>query len=308
MSRLLTVGITTRNRPDSLRRCLESLAVIATLDPEVIVFDDGSTPPALEQSGTCPIPVRVIRDVASPGPVVGRNRLVREAEAGFVLLLDDDTRILSIESVQAALDVLLADPGVAAVGFAQAEADGQPWPERMQPSSARAPSLVTAFIGFAHMVRRSSFLAVSGYREALGFYGEEKELCLRLLDAGHHTVYLPGARVAHVPDPGNRDRRQYLRRVARNDCLNSLYNDPLTRLAWMLPARFVLYFRMRRNWKISDPGGGFWLLRDLAARMPAILRDRRPVSHATLARWKAIQHGTMTYETPRLHSGSAPGR
>src|SRR5262249_568329 len=156
---------------------------------------------------------------AAPGPIVGRNRLVKDAEAEFVLLLDDDTRILSVDSVRAALDVLRGDPRVAAVAFAQAEADGRPWPERMQPSTAQAPSLVTAFIGFAHMVRRSAFMGVSGYREALGFYGEEKELCLRLLEAGHHTVYLPEARVAHVPDPGNRDRRQYLRRVARNDCL-----------------------------------------------------------------------------------------
>lgn len=308
MSRLLTVGITTRNRPESLRACLASMPVIAPLDPQVIVFDDGSVPPADTQAVDSPLPVRLIREDAAPGPIVGRNRLVREAEGEFVLLLDDDTRILTLESIGAAIDVLRADPQVAAVGFAQAEADGRPWPERMQPSSARVPSLVTAYIGFAHMVRRSAFLQVSGYREVLGFYGEEKELCLRLLDAGLHTVYLPDARVAHVPDPRNRDRRQYLRRVARNDCLNTLYNDPLTRLAWMLPARVALYFHMRRAWKISDPWGGVWLLRDLAARMPAILRDRRPVSRATLARWKAIQRGQLTYDAPPLHPDSAPGR
>lgn len=308
MTRALTVGITTRNRPESLRACLASIAVIQDLDPEVLVFDDASSPPAALQAASSTVPVRVIRDESAPGPVVGRNRLVKEAEGEFALLLDDDTRILSRESIEAALQVLRGDPRVAAVAFAQAEADGRPWPDRMQPSTARVPSVVASFIGFAHMVRRSAFLEVSGYREALGFYGEEKELCLRLVHSGHQTVYLPDARVAHVPDPANRDRRQYLRRVARNDCLNTLYNDPLTRLVWMLPARFVLYFRMRRTWQIADPWGGWWLVRDLMQRLPAIWRDRRPVSRATLARWRAIQNGQTAYEPPRLQTGSAPGR
>jgi len=308
VTRALTVGITTRNRPESLRACLASIAVIQDLAPEVLVFDDASSPPAALQAAPCAVPVRVIRDESAPGPIVGRNRLVKEAEGEFALLLDDDTRILSRESIEAALQVLRGDPRVAAVAFAQAEADGRPWPDRMQPSTARVPSVVASFIGFAHMVRRSAFLEVSGYREALGFYGEEKELCLRLVHSGHQTVYLPDARVAHVPDPANRDRRQYLRRVARNDCLNTLYNDPLTRLVWMLPARFVLYFRMRRNWQIADPWGGWWLVRDLMQRLPAIWRDRRPVSRATLARWRAIQNGQTVYEPPRLQTGSAPGR
>jgi GT2 family glycosyltransferase len=304
----LTVGITTRNRPESLRACLASLSVIAGLEPEVLVFDDASASPAADHAAACPLPVRVVRDDAAPGPIVGRNRLVKEAAGEFVLLLDDDTRILSIESVEAALQVLRGDRRVAAVAFAQAEADGRPWPDRMQPSTARVPAIVTSFIGFAHMVRRAAFLSVSGYREALGFYGEEKELCLRLVHAGHQTVYLPDARVAHVPDPANRDPRQHLRRVARNDCLNSLYNDPVSRLLWMLPARFVLYFRMRRSWQVADPWGGWWLARDLMRRLPAILRDRRPVSRATLARWRAIQQGQTAYEPPHVPVEGVPGR
>jgi len=43
-------------------------------------------------------------------------------------------------------------------------------------------------------------------------------------------------------------------------------------------------------------------------RLPAIWRDRRPVSRATLARWRAIQNGQAAYEPPRLQTGSAPGR
>ncbi len=300
MSGLLTVGITTRNRPHALAACLASLSAIVHLDPEVLVFDDGSEPPVNAAA-------RVIRDDRSPGYIVGRNRLVREAAGAFVLLMDDDARLISRAAIDEAIAVLRGDPGVGAVAFAQAEADGRPWPDAMQPSFAHVPSVVPSFIGFAHMIRRDRFLALGGYREAFGFYGEEKEFCLRLLDAGLHTVYLPHALVAHVVDPNSRDRTRYLRFVARNDCLNSLLNDPFTRLAWMLPARYVLYFRMRRAWRIHDPWGGVWLLREIAARLPAVWKARRPVSRGTLKEWRALRSEQRAYHAPLQPDGASGG-
>ena len=41
----LTVGIATRNRPDALRRCLASIALIDDLVTEVIIVDDASDRP-----------------------------------------------------------------------------------------------------------------------------------------------------------------------------------------------------------------------------------------------------------------------
>jgi glycosyltransferase involved in cell wall biosynthesis len=100
MTPRLSIGITTRNRPDALARCLASLEVLETLAPEVLVFDDGSEPAAMAAGPT--MPLRIIRDAASPGYIVGRNRLVHEAAAPFVLLLDDDTRMLSSAGVERA--------------------------------------------------------------------------------------------------------------------------------------------------------------------------------------------------------------
>jgi GT2 family glycosyltransferase len=300
MSQRLTVGITTRDRPDALAACLASLAVIAHLHPEVLVFDDGSRPAAAADGTTA----RVIRDVGSPGYIVGRNRLVREATGDVVLLMDDDARLLGATPIGQALTVLRGDPRVGAVAFAQAEADGRPWPAAMQPSLARVPSVVPSFIGFAHMIRRDRFLALGGYREAFGCYGEEKEFCLRLLDAGLQTVYLPEALVAHVVHPASRDRRRYLRFVARNDCLNSLLNDPFTRLTWTLPARYALYFRMRRAWKIRDPWGGLWLLREIGARVPEMWKARRPVSRGTLKAWRALRLEPRAYQAPLQPDGA----
>ena len=303
MNRTLTVGITTRDRPDALAACLKSVRVIAHLNPEIIVFDDGSKEDVRTLALVAGVAARVIRDESSPGTAAGRNRMVREAEGEFVMLLDDDARLIGAAAVEEAIGVMRADPGVGAVGFAQAEGDGRPWPAAMQPSPAQVPTLVTAFIGFAHVIRRGRFLQLGGYREMFGYQGEEKEFCLRLLDAGFHTVYLPQALVAHVVDPRSRDPRRYLRFVARNDCLNCLLNDPFWRLLWMLPARYALYFRMRRGWKIRDPWGGWWLIRQIATRLPEAWRARRPVSRETLKEWRALQLEQRIYHAAREADG-----
>lgn len=289
---LIAVGVTTKNRPQSLNICLASLRLAADLIDEVIVFDDGSSPAASETTASQPWlknGVTFLRDEPPPGYVIGRNRLLDAASAPFMLFLDDDTRLLDRDSIEKALEMINGDASIAAVAFAQAEADGKPWAAAMQPSLASHPCLVPTFIGFAHLMRREAFQRVGGYRTLFGFYGEEKELSLRLLEAGYFVAYIPQARVAHVPDPSGRDRVRYLRQVVRNDCLGSLYNDPLLRLAWRLPAKMALYFRMRGAWQIDDPGGFLWLVRELVSVLPAVWRERRPLSRRTLRRWRELQ-------------------
>jgi GT2 family glycosyltransferase len=168
----------------------------------------------------------------------------------------------------------------------------------MQPARSAVPSVIPAFIGFAHLVCRDRFLAAGGYRERFVFYGEEKELCLRWMDAGYRVVYLPSAFVMHDPDPAGRNASRHLRQVVRNDCLNAMYNEPWHRLVWLVPARLVLYFVMRRGWKVNDPFGWAWVLRELAVNARPVLRERRPVHSETRRRWAALKREPEAYDLP----------
>ena len=136
MTPVLTVGITTRDRPEALRRALASLATISALAPEVLVFDDGSSVPAASSLAGEPLAagVRFIRDADAPGYIAGRNRIAASASAGLLLLMDDDAALLPNAAVERAIEVMRRDTQVAAIAFAQAEPDGRPWPERMQPA------------------------------------------------------------------------------------------------------------------------------------------------------------------------------
>jgi GT2 family glycosyltransferase len=134
------------------------------------------------------------------------------------------------------------------------------------------PAACRRFIGFAHIVRRSLFLELGGYRESFYFYGEEKDYCLRVLDAGFDIVYMPSARVVHAPNPSTRSRSRYVRYVIRNDCLFALYNEPLPLALLTLPIRLGRYRSMTRDFK--DTGGFTWIVREIARLLPSIVGSR----------------------------------
>src|SRR5260221_4068722 len=228
---MITVGIVTRNRREMLRKCLASLGLIGDLLAEVIVVDDTSDVPAAEVLGDLPERIasrlRVVRQTVREGYIVARNRIVRESTTEYGLLMDDDAWLLDGAGIREAVALLDGSPSVGAIAFAMATSDGSPWDSRMQPAPVNYTCSVPSFIGFAHMLRRSIFIALGGYRESFQSYGEEKEFCLRLLRAKHHVVYLPHARVVHAPALAERSYSRYLRHTIPNDPPRPLYNEPL---------------------------------------------------------------------------------
>jgi GT2 family glycosyltransferase len=299
----VSVGIASRGRPESLARCIASLTVIDEILDEVIVIDDGSEQP-LEQGVRALLTaceqarLRFVRFDPPQGLAAARSEGVFRARSPLVLNLDDDAQLVSGDAVQAARRTITADPSIAAVAFAQAQADGSPWPTGAQPAPVDYPCHVASFIGFAHLVRRETFAALGGFRAQLGINGEEREFCLRALDAGFHVVYLPEARVAHLADPAGRDVRRYLHLTVRNGVLASIYDDPLPVLAVRVPMRLVAYFRMRRAWTVHDPGGFrtilAWIRRDLGAA----IAQRRAVRWGTIRRWRQLTREFPPYQGP----------
>lgn len=285
-ARALTIGIVTHNRAESLRTCLASLAAVAERLAEVIVVDDTGDVPLEGALGAAPVPVRLIRQSGGEGYIVARNRIVREAATEAVLLMDDDAALIDGASIETALALFDSNPAVAAIAFSMADRDGSAWHPTMQPAPVDYACYVGSFIGFAHLLRRSLFLRLSGYREAFHFYGEEKDYCLRAAAAGFDVVYLPQARVMHAPDPTGRDAVKYARYTIRNDCLFALYNEPLPLPLVSVPIRLARYSAMSRG--LADRGGFAWILKELARLLPRVVAERRPVSWTALRRWRRV--------------------
>ena len=301
--RRVTVGIASRNRPGTLANCLRSLRLLGDLLAEAIVVDDGSDPPiegpvSAELAVDVQPPIRFLRNERSLSLAAARNQFLCAATTPWVLNLDDDAFVVSREAVEAAIAVLEADPSIAVIAFAQTDAEGRPFPAHMQPARTDHPCYVATFVGYGHLLRRDVVLGIGGFRERIGIYGEEKDLSLRLLDAGYRVVYLPEARVGHVADAAGRDVRGYLHKTVRNSTLSALYNEPFPHVLPGAAVRLWRYFAMRKGWAVHDPGGFGQIVRGLAGELPQVLRERRPVRRATWAAWRRMTTSEPEPYTP----------
>jgi len=297
---MLTVCISSRNRLESLTRCIKSVALISDLVNEVIVVDDCSDEPLegplrRKLGGEFNLGLQVIRQEENTGPCAARNLIISRASSSFILNLDDDTVLLNSQSVKRALDLILQDDRVGAVAFAQTDQEGAPWPSPKQPAPTEYSCYVASFIGYACLLRREVFLALGGYRSRFHYYGEEKEYCLRMLDAGYQVVYLPDARVVHLEDPAGRNLKRILRLTVRNNCLSAIYNEPWALMLVSIPARLFSYFKLKRAQQVKDAGGLGWVIHQLVSMLPLAWQERRPLRWSTFKCWWQLNQSCPAY-------------
>ena len=162
----------------------------------------------------------------------------------------------------------------------------------------------------AHAAPRRVQSTLGGYRESFGFYGEEKEFCLRLIDAGYRTVYLPDALVMHEPDPGGRSQQPL---SAQRDARTTASTRSTTsrwhraRLGAAGAAVSVLPYAPRRG-RSDDPWGWAWVAATVG-RQCGIGRARAPPGLAqTRDVWKRLQARRRLSRAPGAPALERPWR
>lgn len=134
---LLTVVITTHDRPLTLQRAVDSALAQTIPGVEVIVVDDGSSPPAqIEQHGDA----RLIRTPANRGVCAARNVGLRSARGEYVTFLDDDDVLMPHHASVAmrTLEASALPPPVAVVcGLAEVDVEGRIVDVRIPPVRPR---------------------------------------------------------------------------------------------------------------------------------------------------------------------------
>lgn len=242
---------------------------------EVIVVDDGSEPPIPVSDGA-----RHLRSEASRGACVARNLGLAQARGEYVLLLDDDTSLESPGIVARAVMTAEEYPRIGAIAFLQLMPDGRL--NYMQPTSRPSPSPVARFFSYGCLLRMTALHEIGGFQPEFGYYYEEIEMSLRLLDAGYTILCDPALRVVHHEDGRGRDARKINRLLLRNAMFTAILRYP----AWCVaPGMLVHVYRyLRITWisGIGDWGGAFWAASQLAKSFGPLTRERRPVRFATL--------------------------
>lgn len=170
----LTLSIATKDRPDVLETTLRRLHAFGLGNCEVLVCDDGSTPPLAPPAlGLFPRG-RLFRHPVATGQAIARNRLVEAATRPYVLQLDDDSY-----PVSGRLEELLAEAHERDNWLAMALPLEEPARGRRALEPMRPAMPLRGFVGCAALLNRQAFLAIGGYADWIGRTVEEDELSIR---------------------------------------------------------------------------------------------------------------------------------
>jgi GT2 family glycosyltransferase len=303
----VSILIGSRNRPASLLRCLESIAMQRYANLETIVLDDASEP-ALT-GDTFPKPadgnrsILIMRNDTRLGLAKVRNRLLEAAQGDLLCLLDDDAYFDDPEAVQRLATAFDAHPdaGIAAFNIRDYR---KSVPRSLTPHTRRQlrrdatllerPHRASYFLGCAHALRPAVVASCGGFDECFDYGGDEIELAYRALDAGYEIVFLPDVIVHHDPpavEKGARSEKAWrLRSLCRNRILFAYKHLPL-RYAIPYAAGWSAWygFRAVREGLLLTFARG---MRDALKQVRTL--ERRPIHVGTIAYLKA-HYGRLWY-------------
>lgn len=278
-----TIVITTKNRRDELKQALES-CLQQSVKPEVLVIDDGSTDGTSKMVRQEFPNVKLFRHENSLGLIVSRNEGAKLATGCVIFSIDDDAVFTNSRIVEDTL-TCFNDRRVGAVAIPYVDVNQSPTVKQSAPDSSDV-WFTDRYIGTAHAVKRDIFLELGGYRECFFHQGEERDFCVRMLDAGYF-VRIGHSEVIHHFESPKRDTERMDVYGRRNDVLVAWLNFPLVILPFHLLGTTIkgLLFGFR-------VGRPMRMLRGLFAGYRGIwthFSERRPVKLSTYRRFRNLQ-------------------
>lgn len=276
----ILIGVVTRNRANILPKALASALSQSEGGVQVAVIDDASTDDTARLSIDFPRTDWMFR-TESDGCISARNQFMAREGFDYFVSLDDDAWFLQGDEIAIALQHFASDPSLAAVAFDILSPDRQ----RTRPRGPAQPAAM--FIGCGHMLRLSAIRAIGDYAPTPGGYGgEEKDLCLRLIDAGQKVVLLPGVHVWHDKTMVARDVASQHRSGVCNDLAMAIRRTPLA----LLPAIVVIKLarHISFSWRAGLMSPCISGLALLARSLPLVWRWRNPVRLRTLRAYSAL--------------------
>ena len=206
-----TVAICTRDRPDDLVKCLESMSRLPDDGQEVLVVDSCSATDATALVANNAPRVRYVR-ADRPGLDVARNVALREARNEIVAFCDDDARV-DRHWLRALLPSFTNPCVLAVTGLTmpvELETPAQEWFETFSPfgrgfrrklydvRTVDALNAGALGAGANMALRRDVFSLVGEFDEALDAgtatrSGGDTDMFRRILAGGYQVVYEPSA-------------------------------------------------------------------------------------------------------------------
>jgi GT2 family glycosyltransferase len=281
------VGIVTHNRAEILPKAIASAFAQKGCRVRVAVIDDCSTDATPELARHHP-EVEWTRWEPGRGYMAARNQWMLSEGVDYFVSLDDDSWFMQEDEIALAVDLMEKQPIVAAVAFDILS------PDRAEAVKRQSAQPANIFIGCGHVLKLKALRQVGVYDDDAvpGSYGgEEKDLCLRLIDAGYVIMAMPGVHVWHDKTSVARNLVAQYRSVVCNDLVLTVRRTPVWLLPLFLPGRCWRHFSHARQHGMIDAflqGMSMFL-----QALPAALCTRKAVNARALWAFRKLSRSAQ---------------
>lgn len=197
----ISVVIPTHNRPGGLAAAVKSIFRQTLLPKELIVVDDGSSPPISEEVfAGCPagLSTKLLRNESPKGANNARNRGIKEATGEWIAFLDDDDEFFA-QKIDVINEYILNNPSAdllyhpAKIIMVNEGISYTTKPKELLPNdNVFRKLLIKNHIGGTPMVvaKKQSLLLAGGFDENLPAL-QDYELWLRMAGSKHKFFFIP---------------------------------------------------------------------------------------------------------------------
>jgi GT2 family glycosyltransferase len=206
------VCICTRNRPDELRRCLDSIMSCEPRPFQVIVSDDSAVADLRSEAICQQYPLVLYQRGPRVGLSANRNACLRACQSEWIHFIDDDV-VVNPSFYSTSCDFLMDLPAYSIVtGWEKNFGDGGSTPREVRPPrhgfwTYMTPATETDFncvVINATLFPRSLFNQID-FDEFFKYGCEESDISLHAASVGYRLVFAPHLWVEHRPSSANRD-------------------------------------------------------------------------------------------------------
>jgi GT2 family glycosyltransferase len=278
--------ITTMNRKNDLKKCLDSIFRQVYENKEIIIVDNASTDGTGNMLQSDYPSVKVLTQSRNEGVAGGRSIGIQHAQGAYIIQLDDDESFLNPNVCEQVIDYFQQYPQVGVLSFNIINPETGITAASMIPRRDKRmlhqDAVVGYFLGGGCAFRKEVLDDVGYYWLKLNPYGsEELDLAIRIVERGWQILWTKGIGIYHYESPVSRakDRRTYFE--ARNRVWVALKHLPwlfvLTHfIAWWVYVGLIAF----KSGTLRSYCRG---VRDSLAGIPLILRERKVVSKATIS-------------------------
>jgi GT2 family glycosyltransferase len=274
--------------------CLSSVAETDYPNLEIYLIDNGSADGSVDYVQRNHPQVKIILNGENLGFAGGYNRAVERVDGEFIILLNNDTKVLEPKWIRHLVDEALKDPDVAAVACKLVSMDdpsrldsvggmGIPYwrgfvdvgrGERDRGQYDHGGFEPFAFCGGAALVKRDVFAKLDGFDEKFFLYFEDADLSWRLRLSGYKVSYAPQARVAHRSSGTTElaiaeDKRLYL---CHRNLLRAILKNCGSSLTWAIRNYLFYTLLMAAGFALLEPKKALAALMALLWNL-TVLRD-----------------------------------